>query len=152
MTRRVWFFVVPLVPLLVFAARSTLFRRSSPPAVAASAATSDVVGRTAAVPHRAELSSAPDRPAVSGAGPVLAPDDEDDQDVGDVGSRARVMSSPVFSRLPPSDQHWVLAQARARLQGPDDPRLEQVVRELSEVRLFAVSEREEPLAPLAPSR
>jgi hypothetical protein len=140
MTRRVWFFVVPLVALLVFAARSRLVHRSSsPPAVGAPTSTSAVVERTAAVTTN--------RPAASGAGPVLAPDDED------VDSRAaRVITSPVFSGLPPSDQRWVLVQARARLQGPDDPRLDQVVHELSEVRLFAVSEREEPLAPLAASR
>jgi hypothetical protein len=135
MTRRVWLFVVPLAALLVFGARFTLLHRSSGPAVVASTPTSDVVGRTAAVPHTAQ--------------PASAPDDEDDQDVA---SRARVSASPVFSRLPPSDQNWVLVQARARVKGPDDPRLEQVVHELSEVRLFAVSEREEPLAPLAPER
>lgn len=87
-----------------------------------------------------------DLAAGTGAGPVLAAGDEDFE------SRARAITSPVFSRLPPSDKRWVLAQARPRLRGPDDPTLEQVVQELSEVRLFAVSEREEPLAPVAPSR
>lgn len=130
MTRRVWFFVVPLAALLVFAAR-TLLHRSSVPAVVASTPP-DVVARTAAVPHKSQ--------------PPYAPEGED------VASRPRVIASPVFSRLPPSDQHWVLAQARARVKGADDPRLGQVVHELSEVRLFVVSEREEPLAPLDPSR
>jgi hypothetical protein len=150
MSRRVWFLVVPLVALLVFAARSTLVQRSSPPAVVVPVSASDAVGGTVAAPDRTPPSSltdrATDRPTWSGAGPVLAPDDED------VEPRARAITSPVFSRLPPSDKRWVLAQAHARLRGPEDPRLEQVVQELSEVRLFAVSEREEPLGPVAPSR
>jgi hypothetical protein len=150
MSRRVWLLVVPLVALLVFAARSTLFHRSYPPAVVAPASAPDAVGRTVAAPDRVPPPSvtdrATDRPAGSGPRPVLASDDED------FASRARAITSPVFSRLPPSDRRWVLAQAHARLQGADDPKLEQVVQELSEVRLFAVSEREEPLGPVAPSR
>jgi hypothetical protein len=147
--RRVWFFVAALAALLAFATRSMLFRPSSVPTVVAPTSTSGEAPRFVAIPHRPQPSSATVRRAVSGTGPVLAPDDKD---LEDVESRARVITSPVFSSLPPPDQRWVLVQARARLQGPDDPRLEQVVQELSEVRLFAVSEREEPLAPLVPSR
>jgi hypothetical protein len=75
MTRGVWFFVVPLLALLVFAARSTVFR-SSRPAVVAPTATSDVVKRT---------------------GPVLAPDDQEHEEHDqDVAWRARTITSPVF--------------------------------------------------------
>lgn len=65
--------------------------------------------------------------------------------------RRRSLASPAFGRLPAPDQRWVLMQARSRTNGPDDPQLAQVVQELSEVRLFAVSEREDPL-PFNPSR
>jgi hypothetical protein len=149
MTRRLWFSVVPLLALLAFALRPTQVLRSPVPAVVASSPTSHEVARTAAVPRSAQPSSTPGRRVTSDADPVLAPHDEDGEGAE---SRARLLASPVFSHLPPPDQHWVLVQARARVQGPDDPRLEQVVHELSEVRLFAVSEREEPLAPLEPSR
>ena len=149
MTRRVWFFVVPVLALLALAARSTGFRWSPVPSAVAPVATLHIVGRTAATPHVVLPPSATDRPPPTGPERALTPDDEDDHDVE---ARARVIASPLFSRLPPSDQHWVLVQARARVQDPDDPRLEQIVHELSEVRLFAVSEREEPLAPLDSSR
>ena len=59
--------------------------------------------------------------------------------------------SAVFARLPASDQEWVLTQAMARVQEPSDPELLSLVNQLSEVRLFAASEREEPMPP-EPSR
>ena len=149
MTRRVWFFVVPLLALLALAAGSTGFRWSPVPSAVAPVATSHIVGRTAATPHVVLPPSATDRPPATGPERALTPDYEDDHDLE---ARARVIASPLFSRLPPSDQRWVLLQTRARMQDADDPKLEQVLRELSEVRLFAVSEREEPLAPLDPSR
>jgi hypothetical protein len=129
--RRLWCFVVPLGALLPFAASSTLFRRPPSSDAVASSPTSRVVARRGAVPH------------------TLVSDGADDKDLQ---WHARLIKSPVFSRLPSSDQRWVLVQARARVPDPDDPRLDQVISELSEVRLFAASEREEPLAPLDPSR
>lgn len=132
--RRGWMFAVPLLALLAFAVRLALSHRSPPspasPALVAPAQRLDVGARPVAVAPPAQRSPATD----------------------EVDWRARALASPAFSRLPPQDQRWVLAQAQARAQGPDDPRLEQVVRELSEVRVFAVSEREEPLIRPADSR
>lgn len=59
--------------------------------------------------------------------------------------REHASEVPGFARLPASDQAWVLAQAGARISDPDDPALPRLVAELASVRLFAVSEREEPL-------
>lgn len=59
--------------------------------------------------------------------------------------RGRVSKLPAFARLPDSDQAWVLAQAAARIDDPNARELVPLVEQLAEVRLFAVSERDEPL-------
>jgi hypothetical protein len=56
-----------------------------------------------------------------------------------------VSKLPAFARLPGSDQAWVLAQAGARIKDPKAPELVPLVEQLAEVRLFALSEREQPL-------
>jgi hypothetical protein len=129
-TRRAWILVVPLVALIAFATRQKMVHKS---------------------PVEAKSSvNAVERP--TGDRPRLARHDVDmNADVNrEDALRALARRSVVFVRLPASDQEWVLTQAMARVQDPSDPVLPSLVDELSEVRLFAVSEREEPMpAPTA---
>lgn len=63
--------------------------------------------------------------------------------------RARVGQVPAFARLPGADQAWVLAKVGARVSDANGREVAALVEQLAEVRQFAISEREEPMA--APS-
>jgi len=146
-TRRSWFFIVLPLALSAFALRHALVHSS--PLTAAPASDGAVPSRAAAssdASAAAPPSRTPERLSGVGGGSALA---QQDQEVEELRVRAR--ASVGFARLPASDQDWVLDQARARVRGPNDPDLTRVVEELSAVRLFAVSEREEPLPPAQPT-
>ena len=132
MTGRAWILLVPLAVLIAFVTHQKVVHKS--PVDAQS------------------LGNAVKRPADERPG-LERHDADMHADVGrEDALHAVARESAVFARLPASDQEWVITQAMARVQDPSDPVLASLIDELSEVRLFAVSEREEPMPAPAAAR